>query len=189
LRAVIAACSPIDRPVRGSALRGTSGGLRRVGLHQQATQVVVDAQRRVGGRVHAAGDRHVGLAELDLVGGEDRRLDPGVARLLDVEGGRRVVQRGAHHALADEVEVARVLEHGAGHDLVDGLAGEPEAGDQAVERAGEHVLVGRLRVGAVGSGKRNPVAAEDRGPAGECGLRLGSHVTSKNVTSNRVADR
>ena len=102
------------------------------------------------------------LAERDLVGHGERRLQPGVARLLDVVGGGGVVERRAEHALAREVEVPAVLEHGAGDDLAGALALQPEAGDEPVERGGEHVLVGGLGVGAVRAGERDPVAAEDR---------------------------
>ena len=76
-----------------------------------------------------------------------------------------MVERGAEHALAREVEVARVLEHGAGDDLAEALALQPEARDEPVERRGEHVLVGRVRVGAVGAGEGDPVAADDDGVA------------------------
>jgi hypothetical protein len=54
-----------------------------------------------------------------------------------------------------------VLEHGAGDDLVDLLALQGEAGDQAVDGCGEHRLVGLGGVGAVRAGERDPVAAED----------------------------
>ena len=68
---------------------------------------------------------------------------------------------GAEHALAGQVEVAGVLEHRAGDDLAEPLALEAEAGDQPVERGGQHVLVGRVGVDAVGAGERDAVAAED----------------------------
>ena len=83
-------------------------------------------------------------------------------------------QLGAQHALAGQVEVARVLEDGAGDDLAHLLALQPEAGDQPVERRGEHVLVGRLRVRRVGPGERDAVAADDRGLPGR-GLRVARH--------------
>ena len=101
------------------------------------------------------------LAERDLVGDEDRRLEPGAAGLADVVGRGLGRELRAEHGLAGQVEVAAVLEHGAGGDLAEALAGEPEALDQAVERRGQHVLVGGLRVGAVRAGERDPVAAED----------------------------
>jgi hypothetical protein len=59
-------------------------------------------------------------------------------------------QRGAEHGLAGEVEVAGVLQHGAGDDLVDRGAREPEPGHQPVDGGGQQVHVGRLRVRAAG---------------------------------------
>ena len=102
--AVSAACSPIESRVRGSAfcgidkpdvagpdLRqrgepapGVAGG---VDLHQLLAQLVADRDGSVGGRVGAAGDTDVDLAERDLVGDLDGRLEAGAARLLDVGGG------------------------------------------------------------------------------------------------------
>ncbi len=174
---VIAWCSPIDIPVRGSALRGISGTiwpgrrwpssfsrpptlLVRARISSRA-QVLVDRERRVAGGVDAARDAPLDLAERDLAADRERGLQAGVARLLEVVGRRRVVERRAEHALAREVEVAAVLEHGAGDDLAGALALQAEARDEPVERGGEHVLVRGLGVRAVGARERDPVAAED----------------------------
>ena len=179
-RSVVSAwCSPIDRPVRGSALRGISGTIwpgrsEPSSFTRAATLLARLASSRMWRRssLTAIGASEVvstppampdlDLAELDLVGDGQRGLDAGVAGLLDVVRRRRVVERRAEHALAREVEVARVLEDGAGDDLAHALALQAEAGHQAVERRGEHVLVGGLAVGAVGPGEGDPVAAEDR---------------------------
>ena len=77
-----------------------------------------------------------------LLATSDRRLQARAARLLDVVGGRLGGELGSQHALAGEVEVAAVLEHGAGGDLAEDLALEAEARHQRVERGGQHVLVG-----------------------------------------------
>src|SRR6202012_913027 len=53
------------------------------------------------------------------------------------------------------------------------LALEAEAVDQPVERGGEHVLVGRVRVLLVGARERDPVAADHGDPAGLAVHRLG----------------
>ncbi len=178
---MIAAWSPIARPVRGSALRGISGtswpgrmpasalsrSLQRLGVvqaDQHAAQVLVDRERGVGGGVDAAGDAGLDLPEGDLVGDQDRRPRGRCRR----PAGRR---RPAWSADSREpstlsrvrLKSRRVLEDGAGDDLAELLALQPEAGDQPVERRGEHVLVGRLRVGGVGAGERDAVAADDRG--------------------------
>ena len=59
-----------------------------------------------------------------------------------------------------------MLEHGAAGDLAEALALEAEAVDEAVEGGGEHVLVGGVRVDAVGAREGDPVAADDGDPAG-----------------------
>ena len=70
-------------------------------------------------------------------------------------------EHGAEDGLAGEVEVAGVLEHGPGGELAHGLAGQAGALGEAVERGGEHVLVGRGGVGAVGAGEGDAVAGDD----------------------------
>ena len=117
--------------------------------------------RRVGRGVHAARDPRVDLPQRDLVGDRDHGLQPGPARLLDVVGRRLGREPGAEHGLAREIAVARVLQHRAGDDLAQPLALEREALDEPVERRGQHVLVGRVRVGPVRARERDPVAADD----------------------------
>ena len=94
-------------------------GLGPVELEQHLAQVLVERERRVGGGVHAAGDADVDLAERDLVGDQDRGLEPGAARLLDVVGRGLGGELGAEHGLAGQVEVTAVLEHRAGGDLAE----------------------------------------------------------------------
>ena len=53
--------------------------------------------RRVGRGVDAARDPDVDLAQRDLVGDGDHRLQAGAARLLEVVGGRLGRQLGAEH--------------------------------------------------------------------------------------------
>ena len=137
-----------------------------VGLQQGLAQPLVEGDRRVGGGVGAAGDAGVDLAEGDLVGDQDRRLQAGAAGLLDVVGGGLGGEAGAEHALAGQVAVARVLEDGAAGDLAERLALEAVAVDQAVEGGGQHVLVARVRVDAVGAREGDPVAADDGDLAG-----------------------
>ena len=73
-----------------------------------------------------------------------------------------------------------MLEHGAGGDLAEALAGQPEPGDEALQRRGEHVLVGGVRVGAVGPGERDAVAAEDGDPAGRTCRSAGGLASHEN---------
>ena len=53
-----------------------------------------------------------------------------------------------------------MFEHRARGHLTDPLTGQPEAGDEPVERRGQHVLVGFPRVPAVGTRERNTVATK-----------------------------
>ena len=140
-------------------------GPRRVELEQGAAEVLVELERGVGGRVNAAGDARLDLPESDLVGDEDRRLQAGAARLLDVVRRGVRVEARAEHGLAGQVEVAGVLEHRAGDDVAEPHAGQTEPRDQPVQGRGEHVLVGCLRVAAVGPREGDPIAADDRGPS------------------------
>ena len=103
----------------GQLLQPPRRGLLAVGVEQDLAQVLVEADRRVGGGVDAAGDAGVDLTEGDLVGDEDRRLQPGAAGLLHVVGGRLRREPRAEHALAGQVAVARVLQHGAAGDLAE----------------------------------------------------------------------
>ena len=87
---------------------------------------------------------------------------PGATCLLQVVRRGVRAQRAAEHGLAHEVEVAAVLEDRAADDHAELLALQTEAAHQTVERRGEHVLVGRLRVRLVRACERNAVAADDR---------------------------
>ena len=115
-----------------SAVGGRAGP---VGGEQRLAQALAHGDRGVARAVDAAGDAGVDLAEGDLVGHEDRGLEAGAARLLDVVGRRRRVEPRAEHGLAGEVEVAAVLEHRTGDDLAEALPREAEAGDEPVEAA------------------------------------------------------
>ena len=153
-------------PERGQAALEVARGVE---VEQHPPQVLVDRDRRVAGGVDAAGDAGVDLAQGDLVGDEDRGLQPGAAGLLHVVRRGRRRQSTAEDALPGQVVVAAVLEHRTRRHLADLLALQAEPGDQAVQRGGQHVLVGRLAVGAVGPGEGDPVSPDDCGaPDGEC---------------------
>ena len=170
-------------------LQPAGDALGAVDLQQHAPQVLVDGDRGVAGGVDAAGDPPVDLAERDLAGHRERGLEAGVAGLLDVVGRRGVVERAAEHALAREVEVARVLEHGAGHHLAGPLALQAEARDEPVERGGEHVLVRGLGVRPVRAGERDAVAAEDRDLLWHCCANVPVHLTFQSGKPSHMADR
>ena len=95
----------------------------------------------------------------------NRGFQAGAARLLDVVGRRPWREAGPKNDLAGEVEVATVLQHRACGDLTEALPLQTKASDQAVERRGQHVLVGGSGIGAAGAGEGDSVAAEDGGAA------------------------
>ncbi len=140
-------------------------GLGAAEVQQDFTQALADRDRGIGGGVDAAGDGGVDLAQLDLVGQAQHGFQAGSAGLLQVVCGGLGGERRTEHRLAGEVEVAGVLEHGAGGNFADPLVLQAEARDQPVQRGGQHVLVGGLGVGAAGPGERDAVAADDDGLA------------------------
>src|ERR1700730_8186485 len=126
--AVMAACSPIASPVRGSLLTGISTPSAAGSLPTSLSRSTFDFDRRSpsstrrrssptaigaaeGGPPPPPRRSHVIPPRGDAVGGGDRRLQPGAACLLDVEGGRVGRQRAAEDALTHQVEVAAVFEH------------------------------------------------------------------------------
>ena len=141
--------------------------LGAVDLEQDLAQLLVDARsaRRRWCRRRRRCRRRSGRARSCWRPGSPPR-----GRCRRPAGRRRRASRAASREPSTHSRVRlksrRVLEHGAGDDLAEPLALEAEAGDQAVERGGQHVLVGRVRVGAVGAGERDAVAADDGDPAG-----------------------
>src|SRR5205085_11457010 len=107
---------------------------------------------------------------------EDRRLETGPARLLDVVRGSLGRELRAEDGLAREVEVTTVLEDGSARDLAERPALERELADQRIERGRQHVLVRPPRVRAVLPGERDPDAAEHCHPAGGVVHRICSWI-------------
>jgi len=54
-----------------------------------------------------------------------------------------------------------MLEHRAGHHLAQALAVQVEALDQAVQGAGQHLLVARRGIQGIGTGEGDAVTADD----------------------------
>ena len=172
-----------DLRERGDLAHRVAGG---VDLHQLLAQLVADRDRGVRGGVRTSRDADLDLAEGDLVGHLDRRLQAGAARLLDVGRRRLGGQLGAQHALPGQVEVAGVLQHRPRDDLTQPLALQPEPDGETVDRRGEHVLVGRVRVDAVGAGERDAVAAQDGHTTGRGHLSI---VVERGHRANRMRGR
>ena len=95
----------------------------------------------------------------------DRGLQARAAGLLHVIGGGRWRKSRAQHDFPGQVEVATVLEDGAGGHLTHPSTLQAEASDQPVQCRGQHVLVGGAGIGAVRPRKRDPIAAENGGAA------------------------
>ena len=149
-----------------------------IDLEQNPPQVLVDGDRGVARGIDAAGDAIVDLAERDLVRDVNGGFQAGAAGLLDVVSRGPGRKPRTQHRLAGQVEVAAVLEHRAGRHLTQADVPQPKTGDQPIESGGEHVLVGGARVGAVGAGEGDAVAAEDRGAAQVRHRRLVGYVGS-----------
>ena len=139
-------------------------GLGPAQLQQGPAQVVAQADRRVGRGVHPAGGRYLVTAGGDAVGRRDRRLQTGTARLLQVESRRVGGQLRSQHTFTHQIEIAAVLEHGPAGHHAQLFTGQPESVHQTTEGRREHVLIGRLGVGAVGSRERNAIAAQHGNP-------------------------
>ena len=188
---MIAACSPIDSPVRGSLLTGISTpsdggqlahqlepvdvGLRPAQPEQHAAQVVAEGDRRVGGGVHAAGGGHLVPACGDAVGGGDRRLQPRAAGLLD-DRTPGVYDDSALPSTHSRIRLKSRLCLSTAPPITapELLAAQVEAIDQPAQCRGEHVLVGGVGVGAIRPGERNPVAAENGDPSSIVLLAMGA---------------
>ncbi len=147
------------------ALELVQVALAAVGLEENLAQALVDPDRRVGSGIDAAGDAAVDLPEGDLVGHQDRRLQAGTAGLLDIVGRGFRGQARTEHAFAGQVEVARMLQHGAGHHLAKALSVQVVALHQAFQGGSEHLLVARRGVHGVRAGEGNTVAADNGDPA------------------------
>src|SRR5207302_9324004 len=143
---------------------------------------IVQLDRSVARGVHSARDAQLDLAQRDLVGHVDGRLEPRPAGLLHLVGRRVRRQRASEDALASEVEVAASLEDPAGRDLAYALPLEPEAADEPVERRREHVLVGRPRILAVAPREGNPVSAQD----GDRPAVGRAHASASSPTRSRI---
>jgi hypothetical protein len=79
-----------------------------------------------------------------------------------VEARRLRIEPRRQYAFARQVEVAGMLDDRAGDHVAEALALKPETSDEAPQCRREQVLVAVARVGAVGAGKGNARAAEDR---------------------------
>src|SRR2546423_9486188 len=108
---------------------------------QEPTQVFMAGDRRVAGGTAPAGDAVLDLAERDLVRDMNGCLKARAAGLLHVVGGSRGAEAGAKYRLAGQIEVATVLEDGAGGELAQLGALQAEPGDQPIHRRRQHGLV------------------------------------------------
>ena len=132
---------------------------RRAAPVRAQQQLLVRARihdRRIADGVHAGCDAGIDLAECDLVADRDRRLQARAAGTLHVEAGRLRIEARRQNALAHQVEILRMLQHGACDHVAETLAVQLVAIDDAAQRSGQHVLVAHIRIGAVGPGEWNP---------------------------------
>ena len=134
--------SPIDNPVRGSAIPGSTGRkcfqaqsepgtqafaerLAAVALQQQLLEALRVDHGRIAHGIDARGNGAVDLAERDLVAEQNRRFQAGAAGALQIESRRLRGEARAEHRLARQVPLARMLHHRAGGDVVQALSLQP----------------------------------------------------------------
>ena len=162
-------------------LQAVGGGLCVVQLDQGLAQLIVNGQRCVGGGVYAAADAGLDATQGDSVCNLHQGSQAGAAGHLQVKSRGGGGQCGTDNGLAGQVEVAGVLQDGAGDDLAQFFALQTVASHQTIDGSGQHVLVRRIRVFLVGTGERDAVAAENGDLAG-CSVSHSFCVTpSKNV--------
>ena len=140
---------------------------RAVRPQQQLLVLARIDDRRVAHRIDACGDARVYLAERDLVGDGDRGLEAGAAGALQIEGRRLRVEPCIEHALAREVEVARVFDDGACSHLTEPHALQSMALDETAQRGGQHRLVALRRVRAMRA-REGDAGAADEGDRTDC---------------------
>ena len=140
-------------------------GLLAVGGQQGLAELLVQSDRRVRGGVHPAGDPDLDLAQGDLVGHEDGRLQPGAAGLTDVIGRGVVTDGGVQQTLARQGDVARQLQHRPRRHLAQPQPVQAVSVGQTLQRRRQHLLIGGLGIGGVGPGEGNAVAAQNGDPA------------------------
>ncbi|MNQ70730.1 hypothetical protein D3C85_853740 [compost metagenome] len=145
----------------GQGLQTTEIGLLAVGGQQGLAEAVVQGDRRVRGGVHPARDPDLDLAQGDLVGDENGRLQPGAAGLLHVIGRGVVADGGVQQALAGQGDVARQLQHRPRRHLAQPQAVQVETVGQALQGGGQHLLIGGLGIGGVRPREGDAIAAED----------------------------
>ena len=179
---VMAWLSPIDSPVRGSALRGWSGA-RSPGrtFSSAAIRPLASLARLASSRIlrslspTASGASDVVSAPPampDSILPSAILLATSTAAWMPVSQACWTSYAGVsgesfepEHRLAGEVEVTAVLEHRAGGELADALTREVVPLHEPVERGGEHLLVGGVGVDRVGARERDAVAADHRDPS------------------------
>jgi hypothetical protein len=108
----------------------------------------------------------VDLAERDLVGDDDRRLEARAAGALHVEARRIRSEAGVEQRFARQVPLARMLHHRARDDVAEAQSLQRELVHDGLERRRQHLLVADARVRAGRARERDAGAADDRDPPG-----------------------
>ena len=181
--AVMAACSPStirsaarrwwgSAPRSGGRLPTSEAfhvGLRPAQAEQGSAQIVSERDRRVGRGVHATGRR-------DLVAA---MAMPSAAEIAACRPSRRPAA-GRTPGVRRQAELprthsrirlkSRLCLSTAPMTMSRRCPAADRTGRQTVENGGEHVLVRRLGVGAVGPRERNSVSAEDGDTAASASL-------------------
>src|SRR5512138_82642 len=133
----------------------------RASQQQLPIRIRID-DRYVARGIHTACDAGIDLADRDLEADRDRGIEARAARALQVESRRVRIQAAVEHRFAYEIEVARMLEHGAAADVAEPFAAQAEALDERFERRGEHLLIAGLRICAHRTCEGDSHSTDDR---------------------------
>ena len=124
-------------------------------LHEALGEALGEYDGRIGGRVRPHADAAFDLTDGDLGGDAHGCLETRATGLDQGGAGCGPGQLGADDGLARDVPVLGVSDDGAADHLVDVHAGELVAIDQPVERGGQHLQIGEVRIERVGAAERD----------------------------------
>ena len=145
-----------------------------VGRQQPPAQRPAIHDRHVGGGVRTAADAGLDLAQGDLVGHGDQRIQAGAAGALQGQPRGQRRQSGRQGRLAGQVPVGRVLDHRPHRHFAQLLAMQAEAFHQRAQGPHRHAQVAHVRIGGVLAAERDADAAKDGdGADGRHGMTSG----------------
>ena len=122
---------------------------RHVEVQQATAQLLVHCDRHIGGGIRSAADADLDLAERNLVGDGDHRVQARAAGALQGDARRQRREARGQRGFAAEIPVGGMLEHRAHRHLTQHLALQAEFFDQCAQRLDRHAEVADVEVGGV----------------------------------------